>query len=239
MRANIYSRRGDETCNKIEFNLPHNHRSEVIWWVIFCNEESRYRKIKYLTHVSSRWRFESRSSSSRFHGQFKGEYFWREEGKLFKAWLWQGEGRENMERTGEVEMKECKTHGLHLLSEVWTGQVRRVKDVWMDLGTLGEQVKFAIISGETGMRDNWDRPERCHVAAEVTGHRFQVNLAFPRQDQRNGTVKFNLGLGFTKVKVTKRGECRVQERTQIVWILACHPSQPAQSGDRASSHAVL
>lgn len=39
------------------------------------------------------------------------------------------EERTKMERTGEVEMKEFKTHGLHLLSKVRTGHVLRAKGV--------------------------------------------------------------------------------------------------------------
>lgn len=85
----------------------------------------------------------------------------------------------------------------------------------MDLGTPGEQVTFATVREETGMRDNRDRHERCQAAAEVTGRGSKMNLAVPRENQRNRTVKFNLGLEFTEIKGTKRGDFKVQERTQV------------------------
>lgn len=63
-----------------------------------------------------------------------------------------------MERNGEVEMTEFKAHGLHLLYKIGTGQMLRVKGVWMDLGTLGKQMRFGTVREEIGMRDDCDRP---------------------------------------------------------------------------------
>lgn len=90
----------------------------------------------------------------------------------------------------------------------------------MDVGTPGEQMTFATVRKETGIRDNRDRRERCQAAAEVTGHRSKMNLAVPRENQRNRTVKFHLGLEFTDIKGRKRGDFKVQERTQVVRVLA-------------------